>query len=1639
MGSLAHCLKKHNVSPELEREIRDRAAELRAEGYTAQQASVEAVKDRLDTLRSQRADVMAQVKSAQPARAGKISESKAQQSGPGFKAWFKGSKIVDENGDPMVLYHGTHTSFDVFKPSKEGALGAGIYMTPNAEHAGIYSENEGGNIMPLYASIANPLVIAHARNQDPMIVAFEQLGMSNAAASKLVEKAYEEKGYITGQLKSRAQKAGYDGLVQKVDGIITEVVAFDKTQVKSATGNNGDYNPFSGKISEHRGQESTPEFIEWFGDSKVVDAQGNPMRLYHGTVHDFDSFDPSRGWVEGYFGAGIYMTDTIGDANENYATRKGADLLNKIRDKAEALMDERNETPTGGRLHQWGTQGYKNMYRAIEREVIQKMAPTGGVVMPLYARIEKPFEIGGKNETRLTAEPVEDEEGLTIDMTGPLVDFQNAVADVADEFGVDVMVSMMALEEYAYDGVATAEQILDALDTNDINELSDDDGNLIGREFIRSVIERAGFDGIIDHKAYRRFHMKGMTDKTTHYIAFSNTQVKSYTGNDGSFDNLSGKISNSIVGGPKNPKFRKWFKKSYVVDENGKPKVVYHGTKFRYDFDEFMTHNREMGAHFGSKSQAADFVDTHIVHLGEGQYRYQAPRIYPVYLSIQNPLRLVDEGDFTAERVAYQLLDLGIIDEEKYQEIGKAWYDQSGDVDSGMVAAQRITQEAMKEAGYDGIVYRNRAEGFNRRDWEPMDIYMMSDEEFASEFPDAEDSWIVFDPWQIKSATSNTGEYSTLSGKINEHRQPNAASWHAPAITSPRWENIVFNLQDKHLDTKKVIAAINESRGAPVPEQQDVYLQEELFHGRAAKMSEDFLNRELKPLLQDMALRKVTLDEFEKFLHNRHAKERNEQIARVNPKMPDGGSGIKTADALRYLNTLPADKRTAYTALARRIDAMIARTNQLLVSETLESQTTIDNWNRVYKNYVPLHREDMGDGNVGGTGQGYTVKGPASKRATGSELPVENILANIAVARERTITRGAKNKVSTALVNLALANRNPAFWDVDAPETIKFIGPSGIVVESIDPLWKNRPNVVVARMKDSNGNIVEHGVVFNKRNERAMRMAEALKNLSTPELSAAIGLIAKATRYFASINTQYNPIFGVVNITRDMQQLMFNLTTTAIAGKQLAVAKNIIPALIGVYRDLRASRKGRPARSAWAQTYEEFEKSGGQTGYRDMFVTPQERTENLIRELKHMGGGAKEAPRAIARWLGGWLSDYNTAMENATRLAAYKVARDSGLSTAKAADIAKNLTVNFNRKGNVSSQVGALWAFFNASAQGTARLVETMRGPKGKMIIAGGVLAGVLQAFALAAAGFDDDDPPDFVRQRSFIIPLGGKRYITIPMPLGLNMLPNLGRVATELVLTGGRNAADKTLGLATLIFDTFSPIGGGASVAQIASPTLFDPAVALLENKDWTGKPIERPDMNPLDPSPGHERAKERATPWGVWLSEGINQLTGGTEYQPGRLSPTPDAIDYVIGQVTGGVGREISKLAATLSAAATGEDLPAHKVPLVGRFYGKSEGQSKEGDAFYRNVIEINKHEREIKGRAEEGKDIWDYIERHPTADLVKEGNKYQRDVAKLRKARRELVKEGAPKDEVASIEAEITDFMREFNDLVKEYRSR
>lgn len=891
--------------------------------------------------------------------------------------------------------------------------------------------------------------------------------------------------------------------------------------------------------------------------------------------------------------------------------------------------------------------------------------------------------------------------------------------------------------------------------------------------------------------------------------------------------------------------------------------------------------------------------------------------------------------------------------------------------------------------------------------------------------------------------------------------KPILAQWTTPTDTKIAGDigkdDIIYSLQNKMIDTKRVVDAISATAGK-IAAKWNPYLQEELYHGRTAKQTKDFLTEELRPLMQAMEKAGVNIADMEEYLKNRHAIAYNAQVAKVNPGMPDKGSGIATADAQAYLNGLSPANKAKYEALAKRVDEITKGTRKLLVDSGLETQETIDNWEKTFPFYVPLKRDDIDfaytSGGMG-TGQGFDVRGSFSQRAMGSEREATDVLANIAMMRERAIVKAQKNRVAHALFGLAGQNPNPQFWlpvdpmaEVD-PANMQELLNFGLSQQDLDFIAKEprqkaidkKRNEVVERINATlrgNENVLsmrfngqDRYVFFNPNDPRSERMAKSLKNLDADRLGGILMGLASVTRWMAAVNTQYNPIFGAYNFLRDVQGATLQLSDTPLAKDKKAVVGGTLPALKGIYAAMRAERGGTQSTSPWATLWEEFQQEGGQTGFRDQFSRSQERADALQKELnKITEGKAKAAGRAVLDWL----SDYNDSMENAVRLSAYKAALDKGIDKQEAASIAKNLTVNFNRKGQIGVQAGALYAFFNAAVQGTTRLAQTLKGPAGKKIIAGGLLLGTMQAALLASAGFDEEEPPEFIRERNLIIPIGGDKYLAFPMPLGYHVIPGTSRILTEWALSGFKDTPERIASLTGMLLDAFNPIGNAGWSAQTLAPTFADPIVALTENKDWTGKPIARKDFSNLDPTPGYTRSKEATNIVFKKIAEYLNLASGGTDFKPGIFSPTPDQLEYLWGQATGGLGREIAKGITTVEKTITGEDLPSYKIPLAGRFYGETKSSAAESGRFYKNMEKLNKHENEIKGRREAREPLGDYLKDNPEARLAPMARKVYNDVRELRKRREALIERDAPKDSVQAIEKMITRKMQVLNDRVR-----
>lgn len=260
-------------------------------------------------------------------------------------------------------------------------------------------------------------------------------------------------------------------------------------------------------------------FVAWFGDSKVVDEDGQPRTVYHGTTRNFTgAFDVEAAETESDMGAGVYLSSSAQDAGMNYGDPSGPDVVGRIDRLTEEIDDG----------------DYEGAKEEAQAEILQNL----GTVIPAVVSMQNPVVIGGPNRTEFDLKVEYDDDGDVVSESGGVVDLVNAVNAVASSFEVDdfdVELAVGALVEAAtdYDGVSALDVAKILKDK--LQYATDDSGKLVVSELVRSVFERMGFDGIIDNTVSDKFiRMQNLPAGTTHYIAFNPSSVKS-TQNRGDF------------------------------------------------------------------------------------------------------------------------------------------------------------------------------------------------------------------------------------------------------------------------------------------------------------------------------------------------------------------------------------------------------------------------------------------------------------------------------------------------------------------------------------------------------------------------------------------------------------------------------------------------------------------------------------------------------------------------------------------------------------------------------------------------------------------------------------------------------------------------------------------------------------------------------------------------------------------------------------------------------------------------------------------------------------------------------------------------------------------------------------------------
>jgi hypothetical protein len=754
------------------------------------------------------------------------------------------------------------------------------------------------------------------------------------------------------------------------------------------------------------------------------------------------------------------------------------------------------------------------------------------------------------------------------------------------------------------------------------------------------------------------------------------------------------------------------------------------------------------------------------------------------------------------------------------------------------------------------------------------------------------------------------------------------------------WEASRRYFQDKFFPVARLQRDMKKA-GNIITEQTDVYGKEILYHGRTATKIEDLEKYKIDPLIKYMKDNGINLKTLDDYVAARHAPERNAQIAKINPEMPDGGSGITNQQAATMLDEfrrMGKDKKLE--AAARMIDEFHRIRQQIAVDAGLMTQETLNLWNNTYKKYMPLRGfEDMDDAPAGAmTGAPGTSKGYGDfikeKRAMGRKSRAFSPVTNSLAMLMNTVERAEKNRVGQSFYKLVQENPNQKLWRTDKIEMKPQIDPhSGMVVYRKKVMISPGPNEFPVKI---NGE--QHVITIED-----PHLASALKNLGVNNTGGFVRSFATYNRMMAAINTSLYPVFVASNFVRDAITAGIHMTGEQGAKHSFNMLRNTPKAIAGIL----AHHAGKGKNWEYVKLFQQYREVGGKMGFFGLKGIEDMHREIIDKLGDGIWGKTVRTKDAILRPI----ELVNEAVENGVRLASFKECLDMGMSPERAAIVAKELTVNFNRKGEIGSALNAFYLFYNASLQGNFRMGGALLTNKK---IQGIAAAATLQSFLIAEynrgiAGTDDsgrnrwDNVPPWVKERSLVFmdrDESGK-FTKIPLPYGYNIFNVLGNSISEMI--HGGKPVEAAVNLAVATSSAFNPLGNQSSktptgaLIKTVVPSALQPGVQHILNENFAGIPI-KPENYPFGaPSPESELYFKGVRPITKALTKNLNTATGGTINRPGKIDVSPEIIDHYYETYTGGLGKFVGNVVNLIYSGYTGGEVATRDIPFWNRFRGE------------------------------------------------------------------------------------------------------
>lgn len=619
------------------------------------------------------------------------------------------------------------------------------------------------------------------------------------------------------------------------------------------------------------------------------------------------------------------------------------------------------------------------------------------------------------------------------------------------------------------------------------------------------------------------------------------------------------------------------------------------------------------------------------------------------------------------------------------------------------------------------------------------------------------------------------------------------------------------------------------------------------------------------------------------------------------------------------------------------------------------------------------------------------------KAAKGRKSLADNPIANIALSAQNAIILGNRNKMKQRFFNFIINRPNELVtirdqWYARTLQTvheqmepvypdIKETDDSATIqqkLEDFESEMKQLEEAGLARrkkiplgveLKMKSGQKPEHMIsVMINGQEYVMyingnpRAAQALNGKTNPEGEENIfwEYYNKAKRLYGGGLTSNNPDFVAANFVRDsIHSATMQFLNNGLKSASLFVL-NTPRAANAVFRGVMGKYK--PG-NVTDQYFQEFIQYGGETGYTAIhtiedYKREYEKALNEAKGIKAVAGAGKKGIEAAVKAL----EVANRIAEDINRFNAYMSSREAGKTIEESIDAAKNITVNFNKKGSLGKGKGA-WAalawfmnkwilFFNPAVQGLYQVGQTTKKNRKRVagtlatIAASGFIMPYFNALLVSAFGGDDKDDyfyqTDYTRMNNWLI-FTGDGYVKIPLPPFFREIYGMGdilhrmltnRITPERAAVATMRQLQSAIGFINLIPE------GEPSVKEAVSgimPDIIAPLMDVALNRDFTGRDIAK-DTEWTKNLPEYERVYRGVSPVYVEFSRMLNQI-GGDDARRSPLFGTfinPAYMEHIITSYTGGIGRTISNITGAAVDVATGEtdNIEFRTIPVINRF---------------------------------------------------------------------------------------------------------